>query len=74
MQVIIDACVKLAVLKMYPEKKTREFVVATFKNVSTVAVYCWYIKDAFAEFCQQIFKQNISEGNSRKIEKTFLSS
>ena len=24
----------------------------------TVAVQCWYIEDAFAGFCQQIFKKN----------------
>ena len=52
MQVITDACVKIAVLEIHSWKKTRESVAGTFKNISTVAVDCWYIKDAFAEFCQ----------------------
>ena len=47
MQVISDACVKIAVLEICSEKKTKEFVVGTFKSICTVAVYCSYIKDAF---------------------------
>ena len=39
-----------------------------------VAVHCWYIKDTFAEFYQQIFEQNISEDISGKIDKKILSS
>ena len=74
LQVIADACVKIAVLEIYSEKKTRESVVGTFKNISTVAVHCWYIKDTFSEFYQQIFGQNISEGILGKIRKTLLSS
>ena len=69
MQVITDACVKIAVLEIYSEKEARESPVGTFKNISTVAVHCWYIKDAFAEFCQQIFEQNIIEGILGKIDK-----
>ena len=39
-----------------------------------VAVLCWYIKDAFTEFCQQIFeKKNVSEGIVEKIDKKNLS-
>ena len=67
MHVITDACVKIAVLEIYSEKKTRESVVGTFKNISEVAVHCWYIKDAFAEFCQQIFEQNTLDGILGKI-------
>ena len=74
MQVIADACVTIAVLEIYSWNKTRQSVVGTFKNISTVAVLCWYIKDAFAEFCQQIFEQNISEGILGKIDKKLLSS
>ena len=48
MQVITDACV----FEICSEKNTREsVVVGTFKNTCTVAVHCWYIKDAFAGFC-----------------------
>ena len=39
LQVIYDACVKIAVLEIYSEKKTRESVVATFKNICTTAVH-----------------------------------
>ena len=74
MQVITDTYVKIAVLEIYSEKKTRESVVGTFKNISTVAVHCWYIKDVFAEFCQQIFEQNISEVILGTIHKTLSSS
>ena len=53
---ITDACVKTAVLARCSEEKTkvslfRVSVVGTFKNICTVAVHCWYIKDAFAGFC-----------------------
>ena len=69
MQVITDACV----FEICSEKNTRESVVAgTFKNTCTVAVHCWYIKDAFEGFCQQIFKKK-SEGILGKIgQKTLL--
>ena len=30
------------------EKKPKESVVETFKNISTVGFDCWYIKDSFA--------------------------
>ena len=53
--VITDACVKIANLEICSEKNTRESVVGIFKNICTVAVYCWYIKDGFAGFCQQLF-------------------
>ena len=33
-----------------------------------VAVYCWYMKDVFAGFCQQILKKN-SEGILGKIDQ-----
>ena len=39
LQVITDACVKVTVLGIYSEKKTRESVVGTFKK-------------CFAGFCQ----------------------
>ena len=49
---ITDACAKTAVLEICSEKKTRVSVVGTFKNTYIVTVHCWYIKDAFAGFCQ----------------------
>ena len=54
---ITDACVKIAVLAICSEKETTESVVETFKNSCTVEVHFWYIKDAFAGFCQQIFEK-----------------
>ena len=54
---ITDACVKIAVLEIWSEKKTRESVVGTFKVICTVAVHCWYIKDAFVGFCLQFFEK-----------------
>ena len=36
-----------------------DHVVGTFKNICTVPVHCWYIKDAFAGLCQLIFEWNI---------------
>ena len=51
MQVITDVCVKIAVLEICFEKKTKESVVGTFKNTCTVTVHSWYIKDAFAGYC-----------------------
>ena len=53
--IITDVCVKIAVLEICSKKNTRESVVGIFENICTVAVHWWYIKDAFAEFCQQIF-------------------
>ena len=41
-------------------------VVGTFKNTYTVLVHCWYVKDVFEGFCQQIFKKK-SEGILGKI-------
>ena len=71
LQVITDACVKIAVLDICSENKTRESVAGTFKNICTVAVHCSYIQDAFQGFYQQIFKKK-SEGISGKIYKNFL--
>ena len=67
MQVITDACVKIAVLEIFSKKKTREPVVRTFKNICTVAVRCWYIKDVFARLCQQL-----SRKKSFGWQKTFV--
>ena len=52
LQVITDACVKIAFLEICFEKKTKESVAGIFKNICKVAVYCWYIKCAFAEYFQ----------------------
>ena len=46
--------VKIAAFEIYSENKNRESVVGTSKNICTVAVHCWYIKDAFAGFCSQV--------------------
>ena len=64
---------QIAVLEIYSKKKTRESVVGTLKNISAVVVHCWYIKEAFAEFCQQMFEQNISVDILGKIDKKLLS-
>ena len=45
----------------------------TFKNVCTVAVYCWYIKDTFVGFCQQTFGKKNSDGILVKTSKKLLS-
>ena len=55
--VITVAFVKIAVLEIFSPLKTRESVVGSIKNTCTVMVHCWYIKDAFAGFCQQVFKK-----------------
>ena len=53
---ITEACVKIAVLEICSEKKTRESVVGTFKKY-------------FARFCQYVFdKRNISESILLKID------
>ena len=46
---------------MCSEKYTRESVAGIFKKICTVAVHCWYIKDAFAGFYQQIFKKEFQK-------------
>ena len=70
MQVITDACV----FEICSEKNTRESeVVGTFKNTCTVAVHCWYIKDAFAGFCQQIFSKKCQKAFEGKLTKKLLS-
>ena len=56
--------VKLAALDICSEKNTRESVVGTFKNICTVAVHYWYIKDAF----EGILSTNIS---SKKFGRHF---
>ena len=36
--------------------------VGAFKNICTVAIHFWHIKDTFAGFCQEVFEsKNISE-------------
>ena len=51
----------MAILEIWFEKKAKESVVGAVKNIRTVVVHCWYIKDAFAGNCRKkIFeKQNI---------------
>ena len=61
MQVVTATCVKIAVLEIYSEKNTSESIVGSFKNICIVAVHCWYIKDAFAGFCQQILRKKIQQ-------------
>ena len=54
---------KIPGLEICSENKIRESIVRIlFKNTVAVAVLCWYIKDTFTEFCQQIFEKNVSEG------------
>ena len=63
----------MAGLEICSENEIRESIVRTlFKNTVAVSVLCWYIKDAFTEFCEQIFeKKNVSEGILENIDKTF---
>ena len=70
-KVIADACVKVAVPEICSEKNPRESVVGAFKYICTVAVHCWYIKEAFAGFCQQIYFKENSEGILGKIDESF---
>ena len=67
MQVIL-----IAVLDICFGKKTRESVLGTFRNICTVAVYSWYIKDASVGFCQQIFKKNFRSYFRENCQKTFV--
>ena len=69
-----DACFKIAGLEICSENKIRESIVRTlFKNTVAVAVLCWYIKDAFTEFCQQIFEKKCFRGHLRKnCQKKFV--
>ena len=46
-----------AVFEICFEKKTSKSVVGTLKNICTGVVHYWYIKVAFAGFCQQIFEK-----------------
>ena len=43
-------------------KQHQKFAVGSFKNICTVVVHCWYIKDAFAGFCQQVYTLYLSTG------------
>ena len=61
----------MAVLEICSEKNTRESVVGTFKNICTVAVHCWYIKDAFVGFCQQIYLTKFQKAFGGKLTKNF---
>ena len=38
----------------------------------TVAVHCWYIKDAFAGFCQQIFLKKFRRHFRENWQITFV--
>ena len=40
---------KKTVLEICFGTKTKESLVGTFKNICTVVVHYWYIKDAFAD-------------------------
>ena len=60
LQVITEVYVKIAVLEICSEKKTRESVVGTFKKY-------------FAGFCQQVFEKKNSEGVLGKTDITVLS-
>ena len=65
----------MAGLEICSENKIRESIVrALFKNTVAVAVLCWYIKDAFTEFCQQIFeKKKCFRGHLREHWQKLLS-
>ena len=47
-----------------------ESIVRTlFKNMVAVAVHCWYMKNVFTGFCEQILWKNVSECILEKIDK-----
>ena len=56
-QVTTDAHVKIAILEICFETKTKQFVVGTFKNICTLEVHCWYTKDAFAGFVNKFWNK-----------------
>ena len=57
---------EIAGLEICSENQIRESIVRIlFKNTVAVAVLCWYIKDAFTEFCQQIFEKKCFRGHLR---------
>ena len=65
---------KIPGLEICSENKIRESIVRIlFKNAVAVTALCWYIEDAFTEFCQQIFEKNVSEGILEEIDKNVLS-
>ena len=64
--------VLIAVLEICSDKNTGVSVVGTFQKICTVAVHCWYIKDVFAGFCQQIFEKKIRRHFRENRQKTFV--
>ena len=42
-------------LKYVLKRNTKE--AGSYKNICTIAVHCWYIKDAFAGFCWHVFEK-----------------
>ena len=40
-------------------QRPKEHIVESFKNIATVGVHCWNIKDTFLEFCQKTVFQKI---------------
>ena len=53
------------------KKKTREYVVWTFKNICTIAVHCWYKKVRLQDFFNKLFKQ-IFQKAFLGLTKTFV--
>ena len=51
---------KKAVFEICFGKRAKESVVETFKNICTVVVHCWYIKDAFANAFESFNERLIS--------------
>ena len=60
LQVIADACVEIAVLEICSEKNTRKSILGTFKNICTVAVHCWYIKDGVWGLGESVKKEKLA--------------
>ena len=74
--VVTDATVKIAVLEIRFEKKSKESIVGTFKNICTVAVHGWYIKDALQDFANKFLKkksEDILEADCFHLNLKFIS-
>ena len=57
--VVTDTTVKIAVLEIRFEKKSKESIAGTFKNICTVAVHGWCIKDALQDFVNKFLKKKM---------------
>ena len=62
----------IAVLEICSDKNTGESVVGTFKNICTITVHCWYIKDVLQDFVNNYIFKKKSGGILGKIDKKLM--